>query len=681
MVRTMFKKRLDVDRCRHSSNYFKRESIWKKEFFFSKKAQITIFMILGILVLLAAILVVLMQQEILVFKPGELIPTQKGKVETFLTSCIKETGEDALFLIGLHGGYLNVSEDILKDASQHLKLSPFSVVPFWAKGQTTRIPPLSDIKIRIDSHIEAKLKNCLLGDENFNKSYNIIEKSAIKANTEIVDKKVIFNVRWDLDIRDKAGEVISEVIDHVAESNIKLKRIHETATSIINTEMNQLKFEDMTIDLLSLGHPKVPITGVELSCSRKKWSVAETKKTFQDMLRVNVGQLKVKGTDYVEFTKSQPYLQNHYVWDTGVKYSDIDVAFSYSNNFPFYFEVTPRDGDYMKSGMTAGTEMISYVCLQLWKFTYDISYPVLVQIKDDKEKYVFNVAFTVHVNRNRADRTSQGILTPSGVTISYPEAEEYCGQRKIPITVNTYELIENNETGVYWKEPLTGVNLTYTCLNYKCDIGQTTYNFAQAGNVAAIKTNFPYCSGGILRGTKENYQEVWKRVVANKEQKVDLELIQLLKFPATKIKVVKNGFSTLEGLGAKKLNAAQSLGKKETVSLKITRSKEEGRTHQETLVLSSGLDSGVLNQSALNFLAGTDYEYQLEIYLMDEKTITGGYSGNWTVDWDKLNSAQEITFHVMTKDQFKNDAELYGFIGDLKKYTLVNSAVLEPEIK
>jgi len=666
----MLKKRLSVDRCRCNSNYFK-----------SRKGQITIYIILGILILFAAILVILMQREIVVFKPGELIPTKKGQVENFLTSCIKEKGEEAIFLIGLQGGYLNVSNQIQKDASQHLKLSPFTFVPYWAKGESTRIPPLKDIKKRIDTYIESELRDCLILNQQFNKTYDIIEKSSIVSNTEIVDKKVIFNVRWELDVKDKAGEVISQLLDHVAESNIKLKRAYETAVSIIKTEMNQLMFEDLTIDLLSVGHPKVPITGVELSCSRKKWSVSETRKTFQDMLRVNIAQLKVKGTNYVDFPKTQPYFQNHYVWDTGVKYKDVDVAFSFSNNFPFYFEVTPQEGGVMKSGMTAGSEMISYVCLQLWKFTYDVNYPVLVQVKDDKSKFVFNLALTVHVKRNRGNRKSQGVLTPSGVSIEYATADDYCNKRKIPITVNTYELIENNETGVYWREPLSGVNLTYTCLKYKCDIGETNYNFAQKGHVAAMKTNFPYCSGGILRGKKTDYKEVWKRVVANQAKSVDLELIQLLKFPAKKIKVVKNKFNTLVGLEAKSLGSTEQMSNKETVSIKITRSKESWGKHQETLVISPGLSKSVLDQSALNFLAGTDYEYQLEIYLMDDKTILGGYQGNWTVDWDKLKSAEEITFNVLTKDNFKDNMELYSFIGGLEKYSRINAAVLGPKIK
>ena len=211
MVRGMFKKRLDVDSCRCNSSFFKKN-------FGGKKGQITIFIILGILILFAAVLVILMQREVVVFKPGELIPTKKGQIENFLTACIQEKGEEAIFLIGLHGGYINVSQQIQKDASQHLKLSPFVVVPYWAKGETTRIPPLKDIKLRIDNYIESELRDCLLENKQFNKSYNFVEKSSIKANTEIVDKKVIFNVRWDLDIKDKAGEVISQVLDHTAES-------------------------------------------------------------------------------------------------------------------------------------------------------------------------------------------------------------------------------------------------------------------------------------------------------------------------------------------------------------------------------------------------------------------------------------------------------------------------------
>jgi hypothetical protein len=185
----MQKKRNELDRCR--SNFV---------FLRGKKSQITIFIILGILLLLAGVLVFLFQKEILTFKPEEIILTEKGKIENYISGCINEIGEEALFLAGLQAGYIEVPEDIFKDGNKHLKLSPENVVPYWARESEANIPSLDYIKEEINKKIEEGLRGCLLGREAFGETYDIIEKSDIEANTEAVDAKTIFNVRWNLDI-------------------------------------------------------------------------------------------------------------------------------------------------------------------------------------------------------------------------------------------------------------------------------------------------------------------------------------------------------------------------------------------------------------------------------------------------------------------------------------------------
>jgi len=669
MIRSMHKKRDRTDRDRFSSRSFR-----------GKKGQITVFIILGIVLLLAVVLVILYQQEIVTFKPEELIPTEKGKVETFLTSCIGEIGEEALFLVGLHAGYLEVPPEILNDGWQHLKLSPDQVVPFWARGETVRIPSLDLIKDDIDHYIEENLRECLLGEGAFEETYNLIEKSSINSDTQILDKKVLFNVNWDVEIKDKAGEIISEVEKHTAESNIKLKRVYEMARAVVEREMAELKLERLTIDLISLDHPKVPVSGVDMDCNGKSWKVNEARETLQDMLRVNTRALKVKGADFVEFPDELPYYQNHYVWDIDTTQKEVAVNFVYDNVFPFYFEVTPRDGNTLRSGMSGGSDLLDTVCLQMWKFTYDVMYPISVEVIDETTNYVFRTAFTVHVKRNRADRSGE-VLAPSAQQIEFSDEEKYCQKRDVPMTIYTYELVENSDTGVYWREPVEGVGLSYTCLKYKCSIGETEYGFSGLGHVAAYKTNFPYCAGGILRGAKEGYMENWERVVANnRHSEAELNLIPVFKVHLDKIKVIKHEFDSLEGLEQGELDESK-LEKEEIVSIKIKRNKEEWGPYENTAIVSLDMDEQLLEESYLEFLGETDFEYEVEVYLMDGAGIKGGYKNNWTVNWQELMLSDEIVFHILSKDSFSNDLELFDFVGNMEEYSRKNSLVLEPEIK
>ena len=70
--------------------YQKGLKIAKSRFFplqkLDKKGQITIFIILGIVLLIAITLFILFKQEIVSFKPEQLPTTEKGKVEQYITA-------------------------------------------------------------------------------------------------------------------------------------------------------------------------------------------------------------------------------------------------------------------------------------------------------------------------------------------------------------------------------------------------------------------------------------------------------------------------------------------------------------------------------------------------------------------------------------------------------------------
>ncbi|PIN76984.1 hypothetical protein COV17_00010 [Candidatus Woesearchaeota archaeon CG10_big_fil_rev_8_21_14_0_10_36_11] len=662
----MYKKRLLIDKSSAIS------SPWRQ-----KKGQITLFIIVGILLILALVLVVSLKTEILVFKPEELIVTEKTKVENLITTCIQTIGEDALDRIGTQGGYIDVPGNIAGDASLHLRISPMHVVPYWAYGESTNVPSLQQIKERVDTYIESNLRTCVLAEKPFQDTYDIVEQSDIIANTEIVENQVIFNVEWNLDIRNKQGETVVEVLRHVTESPIKLKRLHTMASKIIEREMTDLKLEDITQDLISLESPGVPVAGTDISCTQKVWNVPDVKKSLQQLLRVNVNKLRVKGTEYVEYPDEFPYYQNHYVWELDEEFvnPDVGVVFKYEDTYPFTFQVTPTEGNKMKSGSLGGTSIISYLCLQNWKFTYDISYPVLVQVHDETTGYVFNMAFTVHLVRNMPDRSVE-IVARESATTTFVDDDKYCSQRRIPMTVTTWSLVDNGI--VYDQQPLDNTDVSFSCIKYTCDLGKTIFDFAQRGYQASNTWNFPYCVGGIVRGEMEGYKEDWKRVVTKPGENVELNLVPIIKIPASEITVLKHRISnTMEN------SPGEEIDNDETVSIQIKYSKKDEKLlanepyHSSSIVLSSQIDQEIINQQYLEFLAGADFTYNLQISIFNDEKLVGGYTQNWTAPWTALSDMQEMTFHAVTSDDTSNEG-IFTFMAGLSEYS---ARVPQPDIR
>ncbi len=662
----MFTKRYKID---VASNL----SLKKISFFGSKRGQVTIFIIIGILLLLALVLVIALKQELVTFKPGEIIPTQKGKVEQYITACIEQVGDDALELTGSQGGYITVPADILEDGNKHLKVSSFLAIPYWAYGPTTNIPSLDFIKEEIDRYMEQNIRGCLLNSNAFTEAYDIVEKSEIKANTEIVQSKVLFNVQWNIEIRNKAGDVVTELIDHTGESPVKLKKIHTLAARIVEKEMETLKVEDITQDLLALEHPEVPTAGIEISCSKKEWNVNTVKQTILDLLRINIRELQIKGTNIIEYPEELTYYQNHYLWDIGEDYNDeeLSVVFNFDQNYPYTFGVTPLSGTKMKSSQLGGSDMLSFLCIQTWKFTYDLSFPVEINIRDDTG-YEFTTAFTAHVVQNTPFR-GDIVSRPSYIVPSTTD-EAYCRNMNIPMTVRTFELVHNEQTGVYSKEPLDNVNTSFTCLRYKCEMGTTEYR-ADLGDVAAYTKNFPYCVGGILRGTKAGYKEDWERVVTEAGKETELELLPIFFFSANKTSVVKHEIDENGQIGP-----AQELGRKESALIKIVLKKSADLPstpfHESTIVRTKLVEEQAQDQN-LELLAKADFTYELQVTVLDDERFIAGYQGNWSVPWNQLVNANQILFHTISKDT-SSEEDMFIFMAGIKEHSALIPA---PEIK
>ncbi len=685
----------------------------------SKKAQVTVFIILGIFLLITVALVILYQQEIISLKGNQLALPESGKVENFITDCIISVGEEALVLAGQQGGFITVPDRLSQDLQWHVPLSPFMSVPFWARGAVIDQPSLELSKQQVDDYIETHVRTCLFNSGAFEESYELIEKGPISSDIEFAQAKTIFNVEWDVLIQDKSGEVVAEVINHIGESEVRFKDMYELADAILDAEMSSFKLEDLTQDLIALEHPLVPAQGIEMSCEAKEWSADEARQALQDMIRINLRELKVEGTEFVAFPKDLPYYQNHYIWDVGTQKEGISVEFELEESLPFNFQVTPRSGDTLRSNQLSATENIPFVCIQNWKFTYDVVYPVVVKVVDDNTGTKFQMAMSVHLIRNFPNRGSEIIVRESELGAGSLN-EEFCQENNyyVPMEVQTFSEVDNPLNGVYSREALDGVAIEYNCLRYSCPMGETQYNFASRGNAAGIFDVFPYCSAAIVRGSKEGHTEEWEYVVPEENKIIELGLKPLYEIPLSKISIQTHSVSTrtcsaeeteekgkdatcydignaIPLVGERtamltlqtfvpneetlaKINAGEDLEEEEEPSFLATTIPEGyEEIHKEEIVISPSFVGGYLEETNAQFLAQADFTYDLQIHLVGNDALLGGYQADWTPSWSALSGANEIVFHVIDLGA-RSDEEIFSLMASLKDISL---ELPEPELR
>ncbi len=232
----MFGKRSDRDRIKNNCNYLGNISS-SGSFKFkpkNKKAQVTVFIIIGIIILLAVALIILLRTELLnVESLDGLFISEKGKVAEYVSDCVLEVGEDALTLAGLQGGYVEVPERYSGDVNWNIPISNFLYIPLWAYGSEIDQPSLEEIKIQVDDYVEENVRECLMSQDIFNQTYDLVEISSIESDTEFDDKETRFDVHWELLVQDKTGELVAELINHEADSPIRFQKLYEMAEFLI----------------------------------------------------------------------------------------------------------------------------------------------------------------------------------------------------------------------------------------------------------------------------------------------------------------------------------------------------------------------------------------------------------------------------------------------------------------
>ncbi len=380
----------------------------------------------------------------------------------------------------------------------------------------------------------------------------------------------------------------------------------------------------------------------------------------------------MEGTNIVDFPKDFPYYQNHYIWDIGdLEKEDITVTFRYDNTYPFTFQVTPSDGNILRSGSVGGNDLLSNICVQMWKFTYDVSYPVLVKVKDEESGYELNTAFTVHLIRNVGNREDT-IIARNPAAFPTVSSEKFCSNARIPMTVTTSEVVNSEESGVFFTEPLEEVNVSFTCLKYRCDLGQTEFDFENTGYQAGFTRLFPHCIGGILRAEKQGYKEVWERVLTTNGKQVDLQLTPLIDIPVQNIRIVQHN---LEG---DDVSTGESVSQKALVMVKVTSQKkdETGKPFHESTFVTSKAGVEVEGYNNLQLLAKADFTYDLEVNVFEDDQFVSGYRGNWTAPWSSLEGNRNVVFHTIGKKDASENENL-AFIAGLKSHS---AKVAGPEV-
>jgi len=462
----------------------------------NKRGVVTVFIIAGILIVGLVIGIYYTKDYILRSEWDKLrkqpVPEQAQGVKDFVDSCVKSVGEEAVRLVGMQAGYIEVPGDPIMLSrvnifSNGLVVGGSLKVPYWLYEQANgvikeQIPSKEKIENEISNYINNNLKSCLDEFKDF-KDYKIKE-GIIETETEIQDDNVLFYVKYPLHVELKDFKF--DFNGFYEKVDVPLGELYDIAKEVYYKEKNDMFLEEKTIDWMGLYSEEIPTNGIKRSCVSPIWFKVDVINNFKEMLFNNIQFLKLKKGNYVLADESH----KRFVLDIKGR-KDVDVNFMFSKDWPFGLEVFPEENGLLKAqSVTEGLGKArsiaeSFVCLSTWHFVYNIKYPVLVVLS--KNDYMFQFALHVVIDRNEPRKSTF-------VKESFPIADrKICENRQNEVSVYTID-----EEG----NPLDGVDIKYKCINHICDIGKTRLD--SYGDASLIE-RFPVCVNGFVIGSKEGY--------------------------------------------------------------------------------------------------------------------------------------------------------------------------------
>jgi len=203
----------------------------------NKKGQIVIFILIGIVILIAIGFILFIQESASEDTRKEEIaeiPFQIQPVETYVKSCIESSGPLGLYLIGIQGGFIEPFPISL--------LTHYSSIAYGYYEGVKTLVSLQAIGSEFSKYIETELPSCINNFEAL-KGYDITG-GEIKAETVFTEEETIVNVNYPLTIRREGSR--TTISDFSVSFPVRLRKIYDVVDTIVDKEADEPNSIDIT---------------------------------------------------------------------------------------------------------------------------------------------------------------------------------------------------------------------------------------------------------------------------------------------------------------------------------------------------------------------------------------------------------------------------------------------------
>ncbi|MBI2649742.1 hypothetical protein HYX04_00335 [Candidatus Woesearchaeota archaeon] len=556
-------------------------------------------MLIGILIVIGgAIFFYSTQKAAKPFEPEirivqEQIPVEFDPIKNYANDCAYSIGVEGLKIIGQQGGYISFADKTLNKESFAITQNPtesdavpFSKnseqkIPYWwhlksansCKGDckfASKRPDLrqsdNSIEKQLERYVDSRFKECLNNFEPFlEQGFTVSEAGKIKTDVTIASSDVAVLVEYPLNIEKQ--DTKSKITQFSVTIPVNLDKVYDLATKITNMEIKHRYLEKHVLNLLvafsGVNKEKLPpMSDMQFKFgSTTSWRKSDVKDKITGLLSSYVQLFQVDGTYNYERNIFGSELKQR-LYDSTIipvansSFKDMAAYFTYLDFWPAYFDLNCNGERCVPS---SANSLISFFGIQEYRFAYDLSFPVLVEVQDpfalNGQGYSFNFFLEGNIRNNKA--------MPADFI---PLERAALSERSLLCDARTSGNVTVNVVNAANKKPVDDAHVLYTIIDESCFIGST-----DSGGI--LTERFPVAVGGAVSIVKDSYIgkaiEFDTKLNADGSLKASIQPIYIKNLVIKKKNVVKTS------QGWQFSNAPADLSSKESATVTLTRVSSE----------------------------------------------------------------------------------------------------------
>ena len=500
-----------------------------------RKAQVTVFIILGIVLMgiFGAVLFITNSStkgdfETQAAPVSESVPQEFTALQQFVESCIYSIGKKGITVLASQGGY--ISPETLGDFSltdqtnsAGINLDPLKV-PYWHYNQNNNLNPAVSItslqpelyvedddyysiEAQLARYLNENIDSCLNDFEVFEEQGFVVTSEYPESKVSIRSNEVDFFLEMPLEVQKEDSNTKME--NFVKSVDTDILTLYAFADEITKAQQENKFLENQVLDLILIhsgedSEKLAPFNGVTLGSS-VEWNADLMEIQLKEILSSYVPALKHAGASeffQYEFTGGDESLTalSQRVSDNMILPLEGDqtysVTFSYLNWDPFFSVNGGEENvDLIDYSFDSPFDFLKFnINYQQIYSVYDLSYPVLVTIEDptafEGEGITLNFALEANVRSNTAFDESY-IQNP---TVVAKAASLACNDGHRSTQEITTYLVDS-----FTFDPLDSVDVSFNLPGFdNCLIGNTD-------NIGKLSENYPSTYGGEIEFLHSDY--------------------------------------------------------------------------------------------------------------------------------------------------------------------------------